>query len=376
MNSSKILVISFSTIVRDPRVMRQIRALDTRWPVTVAGFGETAPDGVDYISLHKSASAWWQKIYWAMILLMRFFEGYYWRQPAVRALLNKIEGEKYSLIIANDLSSLPVALHLARGARVVVDLHEYSPLEFDDDWRWRLLFGRYAKYLCARYLSQVDASVTVADGIAEEYARNYKIDPIVVLNAPGYVELTPSAGSGSVIKLVHHGAAIRSRRLELMIDAMAYVSENFCLDLMLVPTDPIYMKFLRDRAAGNARVQFVDPVPMLKIAQSINSYDAGLYLLPPDNFNHEHALPNKFFEFVQARLAVVIGPSVEMKAIVHRYCLGVVADSFLVKDFALAINSLTREKVIQYKNNSNLAAKALSFESSRERLLSLVAQVI
>ena len=37
------------------------------------------------------------------------------------------------------------------------------------------------------------------------------------------------------------------------------------------------------------------------IVRTINQFDLGVYLLPPVNFNSAHALPNKFFEFIQAR---------------------------------------------------------------------------
>ena len=54
-------------------------------------------------------------------------------------------------------------------------------------------------------------------------------------------------------------------------------------------------------------------------------------MLFPVNFNHIHAFPNKFFEFIQARLALVIGYSLEMIEIVKKYQIGVIAKSFLRK---------------------------------------------
>ena len=39
------------------------------------------------------------------------------------------------------------------------------------------------------------------------------------------------------------------------------------------------------------------------IAQEINQYDIGVYLLRDGNLNNKYAMPNKLYEFVQARLA-------------------------------------------------------------------------
>ena len=57
---------------------------------------------------------------------------------------------------------------------------------------------------------------------------------------------------------------------------------------------------------------------MHELPRMANDYDVGLYLLPPTNFNQRYALPNKFFEFIQGRLAIAIGPSPEMAKLVER----------------------------------------------------------
>ena len=57
---------------------------------------------------------------------------------------------------------------------------------------------------------------------------------------------------------------------------------------------------------------------MHEIVDTIAEYDIGLFILSPINFNYYHALPNKLFEFIQARLAIAVSPSPEMARIVHR----------------------------------------------------------
>jgi hypothetical protein len=112
------------------------------------------------------------------------------------------------------------------------------------------------------------------------------------------------------------------------------------------------------------------------IPYAINKYDIGLFFLEPVNFNYKHALPNKLFEFVQARLAIAIGPSPEMASIVNKYDLGLVTKSFDPKEMARSLNELTKEKIQYYKNQSHRFARELSADENKKKLLKIVAGMI
>lgn len=102
----------------------------------------------------------------------------------------------------------------------------------------------------------------------------------------------------------------------------------------------------------------------------------GVFLLPDNTFNHRHCLPNKFFEYVQARLAIAISPLPDMSTTLHQYDLGVISEDFTPQAFAAAINSLTPDNIARYKWNAHRAAQTLCWEHNdahlRETLLTLV----
>lgn len=371
-----ILIISFSVIHSDPRVMRQIRLLETDYQVTVAGYGQKPDAKIRFVKLEKSPASLPKKLFWATKLLVGAFESYYWNQEQVSNAQKLLSASNFDLIIANDLSSAPLALRLAGGSPVLIDAHEYSPREFDDKWLWRLLFGRYNHALCQRYLPLASAMTTVCGGIADEYGRVYGVHPVVVHNAPLDQRITPSSVSENNIRLIHHGAAIRSRHLGVMIEMMKHLDERFSLDFMLMESDALYVRELRQAAKGDSRIKFVDPVPMPEICQQINQYDMGVFLLPPVNFNYEHALPNKFFEFVQARLGVAIGPSPEMATLLHTYNCGVVAESFTPEALAASLRALTAANVAAFKDAAHLAAAELSYEHDGKVLLSEITRLL
>lgn len=372
----KILIISFSVIHSDPRVMRQIRLLENQYELTVVGFGSKPDARVEFIDVSRPPVNISTKIGWGLKLLFGLFESYYWNRVQIQLALSLLDGRAFDLFIANDISALPLALRLAQGRSVLMDAHEYSPREFDDQWMWRLLFGRYHHDLCRRYLPQVAAMTTVCQGIAEEYARHYRVSPYVVHNAPLDQKLLPSQPLPDKVRLIHHGAAIRSRHLEAMIDVMKYLDGRFTLDFMLVENDAAYMRDLRQRAAGDERIRFISAVPMVDICHTLNSYDVGIYLLPPVNFNHEHALPNKFFEFIQARLAVAIGPSPEMARIVEQFSFGVVAPSFDPMSLATVLSNISVDDLRAYKRAANAAAALVSYEAGGQVLLDAIQGLI
>ncbi len=197
----------------------------------------------------------------------------------------------------------------------------------------------------------------------------------MLTNAPPQSALEPSPVDRP-IRLIHHGIAAAERQLELMIEAMDLLDDRFTLDLMLVPSQPRYMARLDRLIAARPRIRLLEPVPQRSIVECCNAYDAGVFVLPPRNGNQLHVLPNKLFEFIQARLAVVVGPSPEMARIVREHDCGVVADDFTAPSLARALSGLTPERLMAYKLGAAAAAELLNAERNRGVLLELVAQAL
>jgi hypothetical protein len=374
---NKILIISFSDIADDPRVSRQIAALARRHTLTVVGRAGSAISGIDFIPIIPRNRNIASKIRGAWLLKTNQFAKYYWGLPDIRDALQKLGKMNFDLIIANDVETLPLACTIADGTKVLLDAHEYAPQEFEDRWVWSFFSQKYTySFLCQNYLPLLDAMMTVCEGIAGEYIRNFTIPkPFVVLNTPFFQHLEPNP-CREYIRLIHHGKAIPSRKLELMIDMMEYLDDRFLLDIMLIENNSEYLRFLKKRAAPNQRIKFIPPIAMSDISRTINTYDIGLFLLPPTNINYSYALPNKFFEFIQARLAVAIGPSPEMEKYVKQYNCGVVSCDFTPYQLAIELNRLTNDQIDQFKQNAHKAAQELCFETSEQILLKNVQELL
>ena len=95
----------------------------------------------------------------------------------------------------------------------------------------------------------------------------------------------------------------------------------------------------------------------------VNTYDVGIHVLPPTVTNNALALPNKFFDYVQARLAVIVGPSPEMAEYVERFGVGAVTRDFSAAALAELVDSLDAAAVDRMKAASNMHARELSSEA-------------
>lgn len=378
---SRALVISYSDLARDPRVDRQISFLAGEHDVVAAGLAPPEGD-IEFIDLaphhrrgiaeaaRKARSA--QLIARSrMLRTLGRHNSAYWRYPLNRLAAGRLAGVVADVVIANDLATLPLALRVAGDAPVIFDAHELSTEEHAHLRWWRMLVAPHNDALLRSNLADVAGMMTVSAGIAMAYRERYGVEPVVVTNAPPESALEPSPVD-QPIRLIHHGIAAAGRQLELMIEAMDLLDDRFTLDLMLIPTQPRCMARLRRLAATRDRVRLRDPVPQRSIVECCNAYDVGLFVLPPRNGNQVHVLPNKLFEFIQARLAVVIGPSPEMARVVREHECGVVTQDFTPQSLADALRSLTPADIAAYKRRSDVAARLLNAEQNRAAVLSLV----
>lgn len=372
----KLLIIAFSVIKNDPRVFRQVQSLRDQYQVTVIGLGSCPMSGIDWIAINTPARTLLDRLKYGALLGLRQFESAYWSRAVHLVALSLLGGQKFDLILANDLDALPLALRIAVDSPVLLDAHEYAPLEYEDVFLWRLIVQPYREYLCRTYLRRTKGMLTVCDGLADEYARVYGVKPKLLMNAPTYQYLKPSPVEEGIVRMIHHGAAIPSRHLEQMIEMMQFLDQRFRLDFMLLSANQDYLNHLKKLASGDSRISFVDPVAMLDIPKVSNQYDVGIFLLPPVNFNYKNALPNKLFEFVQARLGIAIGPSPEMARLVERYKLGVVANDFTPQALAKRLNALTTADIVKFKEAANVAALELCFEKNAEVLIDEIQRLL
>ena len=152
--SPTICIISFSPIARDARVLRQIAALAPQYNLLVVGYDLPPPRWRDAANVRwftLEPLRWYEWLYRAGFLLAGrvlrltvFYELWYWLNRLHRQAFNLVRFLNADLLIANDWHALPLAWRLAVhwNAPLILDLHEYAPLEWEEQWQWRLHAGQ------------------------------------------------------------------------------------------------------------------------------------------------------------------------------------------------------------------------------------------
>ncbi len=360
----RLLIVSFSPIASDARVLKQVNLFAADFDVTTCGYGPAPAEVVEHLEIPAEAVAWRKDPKW---LLTRQYRRVYWGNAAVRAAQGLLGGRELDVVLANDVDTVPLALSLRPAHGVHADLHEYSPRQNTELRRWRWFVAPYMRWLCRRFVTRAASVTTVGQGIAREYERRFGFRPQVVTNAAPYAELEPGpTAGGGPLRLVHAGVALRGRNLTALVDAVAATRTDVTLDLFLVPNDPGYLAELRARAEADPRVRLHEPVPYAELVTTLHGFDVGVHVLPPVSFNNAWALPNKFFDFVQARLGVIVGPSPEMARLVDEHGLGAVTADFSAEALTAVLDSLTPEQVRAWKRASHEAARSLSSDTQVE----------
>lgn len=335
--------------------------------VTTVGYGP-APTGSDvHLRVPDDAPSLPQTVPGVLTLAARRWKAAELSAPAAASALQLAAGQRWDVVVANDARSLAVAFALADGAPVWADLHEWAPEERTHVLAWKVLVAPLMDHLCRTYLPRCAATTTVAESIAGLYSERYGVRPRVMRNSAPWLDLEPSS-VGDPIRLVHSGGAVPGRNLEATIDTAAALSSSHSLDLYLVPANDggRYLESLRERASGSQNIRFHDPVSPAELPSTLNAYDVGVFWIPPFNTNARYTLPNKLFDYVQARLAVAIGPTMEMERVVSAYALGVVSAGFTAETAAPSVASMTRADIEQFKEHAHAAARELSFDADAE----------
>lgn len=370
----KILIISFSHLDRDPRVYRQIEHFVGSHQVYTAGLSDSGlPVKKHYKLSVKPVKTIWDKIVRAIRYKLVSFERTYWLYHKNNSM-SYIEDEKIDVIIANDFQTMPLVDYYRGNAKVVLDAHEYTPRQLEHIWNWRFFEQPYQKYIVRSYIKKTDAFLTVSPGIAEEYFKNYGVKAVVITNAAPYRDFEVKK-TDEIIKFIYHGFANRGRKIEELIDVFSKVNSSCELHLMLVGSKK-YIHRLKQRAKNSQNIVFHEPVPMQEIIEEVHKYDVGLSYFTPVTFNLLHALPNKFFEYIQARLAVLTGPTPSMSTYVKDYNIGRITKSFSQEALLKTINSFTHEDIDEYKKNCEVAAKILNKKENMKLLNHLITEEI
>jgi glycosyltransferase involved in cell wall biosynthesis len=282
--------------------------------------------------------------------------------------------ERVDLWLANDWTSLPIARKLAveQSVPFAYDTHELAVDEYAERWAWRLLRRPVIAAIEGMAMKEAAFVSCVSEGISRRLREFYKLPkpPLVICNTPSYqsIQFRPT---GAQIRVLYHGLVSPGRGLEACIESVPLWRPEFALTIR-GPANPEYLAHLaqlaREHGAAD-RVTFAQAVPLVELVRCAAEHDVGLFALPGHSLQNVHVLPNKFFEYMMAGLALCVSDLPEMAGILKRHSLGVLIEAVTREAIAAAINQMDAAAIDTYKRNVLIAAQQFNWENEGQLLL-------
>ncbi len=238
-----------------------------------------------------------------------------------KSFAKTIDKLRPNIIHANDCDTLGLALRAKRRAAlkgrsicVLYDAHEYVKGVHRKHPTWQVAMT----ILESTSIIKVDSVMTVSETIAGMLAQDYSLDirPTVVLNAPRRIAppidpkmetIRRKIGLAPEVPLhVYVGAAAPQRGLDAMIGALVKAFEHH-IGLVVNPNSP-YVKHLlasAQKLGVESRVHVFPYVPEWYVSTFVSDATSGVIPIL-HHPNHEISLVTKYFEYLHARIPIIV----------------------------------------------------------------------
>ena len=353
----KALVITLTNFIDDPRPRRNheiFSELGYSMEIISYKFKSNSSNFNQKLNLKKKKGYYNRVLFLLIVLLNNVLRFKFLDKIALQFEFNSFElsdylsQRNYNVIIIEDLKLVPLLINKKKKSKIIFDAREYYPKQFENSLVFKLIESKFNFRLCYNYLKKTDLILTVSRKIQQEYSNKFNVDVKLIMSAPKFNDTVINDINSNKIKIVHHGMANRNRQIEKMINCFKSFNDNFIFDLFLVG-DNKYIKELKLIASDCQRIQIKNPIRHDQIVKTLSSYDIGFFYVEPSTFNLKYCLPNKFFEFIQARLAILTGPSSEMSYLIDKYEIGMYSRKFDTNEIIELANNMTLDNLKTYK---------------------------
>ncbi len=286
------------------------------------------------------------------------------------------------IFYANDLDTLPANFLAAKIRRkvLVYDSHEYFT-EMPELVNPRA--KKFWRFLEAKCLPHIRYNITVSASIADIYAKKHGRAFELIRNLP--VSFKPNPGKtrkslqlpeNKAVVILQGGGINKDRGAEELIAASEYMPEVFIV--ILGGGDQMQeLKTLAKEAVARQRLRFVPRLEYEDMMAYTVLADLGLSLEKATNLNMEYSLPNKLFEYIQARIPVLSTSLTEKKKLIETYGVGELIDELSPPLLAKKIKEMLDDKTKreQWKKNLAVAAGELCWEKEKLKLIAFIRKI-
>lgn len=281
-----------------------------------------------------------------------------------------------NIIVSNDLDTLPGSYYASklRFKTIVYDSHEYFtevPELVDREFPKKVW-----KILESKILPKIKFAYTVSESIAKTYHKKYGIEMEVIRNVPYFIKQPHANRNNGTKHILYQGSLNVGRGLEQMIDAMQFLED---VKLTIIGDGDItgQLKQRIEQKKLGAKVEMKGKIPFAELPKHTAKANLGLALEENIGLNYYYALPNKLFDYIQARTPVLVSPFPEMQKIVKKYEIGTVYDHKDPKELAKKIKEIfeLKNRYQKWQENTQIAAQELCWENEEKTLMNIYSQM-
>lgn len=294
-----------------------------------------------------------------------------------------LKADEKTILLANDLDSL-LPFYLVskiKNLPLVFDSHEiFSELpSLHDRPKTKKVWKTLERFL----LPRMKYFYTVSNGYAKWFENEYGVKPEIIRNVPHLQKLKdkenfiffelPRIPQGYKIVL-YQGALNISRGLEYTIKAMQYVDN--CI-FWIAGDGPIRkdLEQLVSDLGLHEKVHFFGNVPPQVLKTITPIAEIGISLEQDLGISYKYALPNKVFDYFQAKVPILATYLPDIKHTVEQYQVGRVIEKHDEKHIAEELNIMLQQGKKYYYENLTKAAVACCWENEEPKLKAIFEQI-
>lgn len=282
-----------------------------------------------------------------------------------------------NILVSNDLDTLLPNYLISKMKRLplVYDSHEHftEVPELVGRKRVQAVWKAIERMIFPRLKHAFTVNASLAGIFSEMYGVDVKVARNVPFRREYRIERTrEELGLPAEKKIILlQGAGINVQRgAEEAILAMKYVKGAVLLIIGGGDVIGQLKKQVEDEHLEEV-VRFIPKLPFDELYRYTVHADIGLTIDKDTNINYRYSLPNKLFDYIQARVPVLASNLPEIRRIVESYNIGMIIENHDPAHIAAKMTQMLENPaaIAGWKENLNFAASDLCWENEKKALI-------
>jgi glycosyltransferase involved in cell wall biosynthesis len=278
-----------------------------------------------------------------------------------------------NIVNIHSLGLLPLGvwLKVRLGAKLIYDTHELET-EVNGLTGIRKLISKIIEKILINF---VDLTIVVGWKIENFYRKKYELTQIVTaLNCPPFHQANKNRLLRENLNipdqqkiLLYQGGLSPGRGIEFLLETFqSSFDENYALVFMGYGQLTSRIKAVAEQYPHIYYYPAVSPTEVLNYTASA---DVGLSLIEDSCLSYRYCLPNKLFEYIMARIPVIVSNLPEMREVVCSYQVGVVMEDWKSQSLLNALTQLESIDSVYLSSQLSKANQEFCWEQQEKAIL-------